>query len=300
MKRTPTLAILLFASALAACGDDTPAPINDTTVTDTFIGDTAVANDTTVADTVAGDATTDVSTPGDTTVEDGTAPADAATDDVSTPGDTSTDTSANGTVPLEGFGAISGTCGFIDDELFDPAPSFVVNALDFGTDAYDEADLALLSDAGQEIIRDGNAGGSSLLSEVFAAEMLVRCELATLIKTETEIEYDTEGKITDILMEIDTEKVGVSVVRAVGFPKDDPYTVEQATTILERKLNDILVSSANVSADDRWVKQILHVLAWDEPHVASLRTAWETLPEATRADTIVIVTVTHGADTPLY
>ena len=33
---------------------------------------------------------------------------------------------------------------------------------------------------------DGNAGGSSLLSEVFAYEVLHRCEGATLLKTETD------------------------------------------------------------------------------------------------------------------
>jgi hypothetical protein len=289
-----------------ACGDDSkPTDTSgDTTIDVADNGadttDTQVDLDTDVIDTSL-DAT-DTAIEADTTdVTDAADLPEVEDDTVEVDGDTHTaETDVVQTLPLPGFGTITGPCGFLDDELFDAAPSFFVNALDFAQNPYDVEDFDALTPHGQEMILDGNAGGNSLYSEVFAMEVLARCELATLIASETEILYDVEGKITDILVEIDGEKVGVSVVRAVGFPKDDPYTVAQATTIIERKLSDILQSSANVSEEHRWVKQILSVLAYADQHVESVRTAWEALPAATRADTIIIVTVTHGDDLFMY
>src|SRR5690606_13334836 len=79
-----------------------------------------------------------------------------------------------GPLPAPGFGAISGPCGVLDDELSAPEPFFFANAIDFGADPYDDGDYALLSPGGQQMIDEGNAGGSSLLSEVFAYEVLFR------------------------------------------------------------------------------------------------------------------------------
>ncbi len=63
--------------------------------------------------------------------------------------------------------------------------------------------------------------------------MLYRCELAVLLKTEAEIVYrDDGGKKTDLLVEMDAAKIGVSVTRAYGWPPEDPYTVEDATALL--------------------------------------------------------------------
>jgi hypothetical protein len=150
------------------------------------------------------------------------------------------------------------------------------------------------------VLTDGNAGGSSLESEIFAYEVLARCEGASLLKTETEVVYDTAGKITDLLVDIDGLKIGVSVTRAVAFPFESAYTVEQAETLLTGKLADILESSANVSAADAWTKQILHVIAYAEGHAASLETALANIDDAIVADTIVYVTITDGDDAFIY
>lgn len=203
--------------------------------------------------------------------------------------------------PRAGFGVISGTCNVLDDELTAVEPGFFSNEIDFGTDPYDPSDFDLLTAGGQEIIEDGNAGGSSLYSEVFSFEMLHRCEGAELLKTETEIQYQTpSGKITDLLVEIDGLKVGVSVTRAVDFPFDAPYTVEKARSLLEGKLGDILESSARVGPEDAWVKQILHVMAYAPGHVDALEAAYEALDAAVKADTLVIITVTNGSDDFIY
>lgn len=202
---------------------------------------------------------------------------------------------------IDGFGAISGDCDVIDDELESTLPFFFVNAIDFGTDPWDDpADVGLLTQGGQDILVAGNAGGSSLESEIFSFEVLARCERATLLKTETTVVYTDAGKITDLLVEIETLKVGVSVTRAVAFPFDDPYPLASAETLLNGKLADILESSALVAPEDEWVKQILHVVAYAPEHVAVLRTAWDTMDDAIKADTIVYVTVSNGADAFLY
>ena len=113
-------------------------------------------------------------------------------------------------------------------------PWLIANRLDFGLNPYDDEDLEFLTDGGQEVVSDGNAGGSSLLSEVFAFEVLSRCEDAILLKTETEIVYnDVSGKKTDLVVTIGGIKWGVSVTRAVGYPRDAPYTVERAADLLE-------------------------------------------------------------------
>jgi hypothetical protein len=132
-------------------------------------------------------------------------------------------------------------------------------------------------------------------------EVLARCELARLVATETEVLYDPAGsKKTDILVEIDGMKVAVSVTRAVGFPFDAPYTVEQATAILDKKLTGIAESNANVTAEFKWRKQMLHVIAYGDPHVTAIRSAWDAIAPEVRGDTVLIITVTQGADAPIY
>ena len=225
----------------------------------------------------------------------------AVGDDDSAVGDDDDDDDDDDTspaVPLAGFGDITGDCGVIDDELDSIEPSYFSNVVDFGATVYADE---LLSAGGQEVIADGNLGGSSLHSEAISYDVLYRCELATLIKTEGEIDYlDVGGKKTDLLVEIDGERVGVSVTRAYGWPPEDPYTVEQARYLLEGKLADVLLSSANVSPADAWVKQILHVVAYTPQHAESMQAAWAQVDAAVRADTLLVVTATEGADGFIY
>lgn len=201
-----------------------------------------------------------------------------------------------------GFGTISGDCGWIDTAILSQAsPALMENAIDFADDPYDDGDYEYLTEGGQEIIDDGNAGGSSILSEVFSYEVLSRCEGASLLKTEMEVIYtNPAGKLTDLLVDFDGMKTGVSVTRAVGYPRDDPYTVEDAKNILEQKLQGVLDSTANVSAEDAWTKQILHIIAYADQHAQSLETAFASVDAALKSNTLVVVTVSHGEDDFLY
>ena len=201
-------------------------------------------------------------------------------------------------IPLPGLGAITGDCGLVDDEITSLDPFLFANVLDMGSADFD---YDLLTEGGQEVWDDDNLGGSSLESEVMAFEVLYRCELASLIKTESEIDYqDVGGKKTDILVEIAGSRIGVSVTRAYAWPEDEPYTVQQATDLLEDKLADVLLSSANVVPEDAWTKQILHVMAFTPDHGASIQSAWDDLDPAVQADTLLMLTVTNGNDDFIY
>jgi hypothetical protein len=208
---------------------------------------------------------------------------------------------APGAVPLPGFGDISGMCGILAiADLTGPDPEIHRDTITFAQPYVDPDDRDLLTPGGKRMIETGNAGGSSLDSEVFAYEELARCELATLLKTETEIVYDKAGKITDLEVEIHGHKIGVSVTRAQTFPLGQPYTLDVATKLITRKLDDIQVSTADVSAADRWDKQILAILAYDDQAADTMESAWNMLDATTRGDTIVIITTTAGADTFIY
>ena len=202
-------------------------------------------------------------------------------------------------LPLDGFGAIAGDCGVLSPvELTSPSPYIFENSIDFGSLPFD---YTALSPGGQEVYDDGNLGGSSLHSEIFSYEVLYRCELALLLKTEGEIAYqDAGGAKTDLLVSVDELQTGVSVTRAYQYPPSEPYTVADALALLEDKLAGVLESSANVAPADGWPKQILHILAYADEHASSIAQAYLQVAPAIQADTIVLVTVTHGEDEFVY
>ncbi|MBU1219187.1 hypothetical protein KKF34_19055 [Myxococcota bacterium] len=204
-------------------------------------------------------------------------------------------------VPLDGFGAISGECGVVTPENLQSAdPEFFVNTLNFADDPYNESDYDLLTAGGQYIADTENAGGSSIWSEVFAFEVLARCELAGFLKAETEIVYDVEGKITDILVFIDGYKVGVSVTRVMSFPRDQPVDPVAIEDLLVKKLEGIIESSENVSDEDAWIKQVLSIMVDRTEHVTVVETVWESIEESIRSNTILYLTVTEGSDDFIY
>ena len=204
-------------------------------------------------------------------------------------------------VPLAGFGELSGMCGVLGvADLTGAAPELFRDTLTFDRRFDDPADRPLLTPGGLHLAETPNAGGSSGLSEIFAYEELARCELGQLLKTETEIIYDHTGKITDLEVAIGGHKIGVSVTRAVTYPFGGTYTVDTATALINRKLGDIQLSTANVSAQDHWDKQILAVLAWDDQAADAVAAAWDALAPGVKANTLVIVTSTAGDDTFIY
>jgi hypothetical protein len=206
--------------------------------------------------------------------------------------------SADAFKPISGFGTLSGECGVLDDtEWSSSSPTLFRNTIAFST----SFDSTQLSTGGLTVWTDGNRGGSSLHSEVFSYEILYRCELAKLLKTEKGIIYqDSSGKKTDLLVEIDSRKIGVSVTRAYHYPPSTTYTETEAKTLLEKKLADLPLSQSNATAADAWSRSILHVFAYDSQYATAVENAWSKVSSSTKGDAIVILTITDGTDDFIY
>ncbi|MBU52807.1 MAG: hypothetical protein CL920_29295 [Deltaproteobacteria bacterium] len=210
------------------------------------------------------------------------------------------ETTPEQTLPLPGLGTISGECGVLDDEEWNKKtePFIFRNSIDFGQTGFDENKLTT---GGMKIFKTGNLGGSSVHSEVLAFEVLKRCELSTLLKTEAEITYkQSTGKKTDILVTIDGRKIGVSVTRAFHFPPSNPYTVEEAKTLLNKKLGDIPLSASNASTQDAWERSILYILSYNKQYTDTVIAAYQQLDAKIKDSTILIVTTTDGNDDFVY
>ena len=213
----------------------------------------------------------------------------------------SVDSKVDAFSPLAGVGKISGHCGVLDEmEWKSKSPFLFRNTLDLGS-AY-KFDETKLSAGGQQIFKEGTLGGSSVHSEIFAHEVLHRCELAKLIKSESKITYkNSGGKKTDMLLTIDARKVGVSVTRAFHYPPTSPYTEAEAKKLLDKKLADLPLSKANAAAADAWTRSVLHVLAYNKQSADTLQATWKKLGNAAvKGDAILLITVTDGKDDVIY
>lgn len=237
-------------------------------------------------------------TPGET-ADTGVAPPGSGDEDAATgerdgsPADAGADVAGGGEI----LGTLTaGSCGLVRNELVKTTPSLEVNHLEFvAGETYDRASL---SPGGQTLFDTANAGGSSSESEVLSYEVLRYCEGAKLLKTETEIGYqppDDTGPntITDLSVEIDGKKVGVSVTRAYK-PATQPLTDAEVKALLEKKLEGVIRSSQRVLPSDKWVKQILHVFSVNKAATDAIERVLPTIAPAVKADTIVLVTETKG------
>lgn len=200
---------------------------------------------------------------------------------------------------LGGLGQVQCVCNELDDTEWNAdAPFLFTNSVDFGTTGWD---LSLLTPGGKQIWDDGNLGGSSIESEIAAHEMLARCDQASLILSESKIDYiDEGGKKTDILMLIDGRNIGVSVVRAYHYPPSNPYTEAEATTILTKKLSDIPLSQKNAKPYNAWERSMLAVIAYDQQYADTVVSAYSKLDASLKWNVIVVVTVTNGDDSVIY
>lgn len=208
----------------------------------------------------------------------------------------STDLTSGGGVD-EILGSLAGPCPLLGSELLAPDPSLYFDTLGFASgEMYTKS---ALSPGGAVLFDTPNAGGSSTESEVMSFEVLHFCEGATLVASETGVEYDAAvdggmNSITDILVEIDGKKVGVSVTRAYKPTSQGAQTDSEIKSLLEKKLAGINASSARVKPAYKWVKQILHVFSFSADSTAAIDRVWPTIDATLRADTIVLVTTTTG------
>ena len=85
--------------------------------------------------------------------------------------------------------------------------------------------------------------------------------------------------------------------------KREPAVVTIRTPSAGPAMNDnsvVIESSANVSAGDAWVKQVLYIIAYNDQHLAAVEEALGATDGALKTDTVVMVSVSDGDDAFLY
>ena len=216
--------------------------------------------------------------------------------DTSTPqGDaTEPDTTTTASETATAWGVISGACGETAAALQSSGPDFLSSTYTFE----DVARFEPGSLGAKPLTRyeDENAGGSSRCTEVMSMQFLIDCEGAEVLKTETEMVYDLEGKLADYLVDLGGVRVGVSVTRAYKGPVVDVYTLDDATELLEKKLSGIVEAQENVSEADSWERSMVHVWTLHPEWALIVEETWEALDSALKADHVVLVTVEQGSD----
>ena len=79
----------------------------------------------------------------------------------------------------------------------------------------------------------------------------------------------SSSKMVDFICTIDSNRVGVSVARAMGFPSSDKFTPTIASRLLYKKLYGLIVARNAVVKKQSFFKSILHIWCQDA-HVAQL------------------------------
>lgn len=203
-----------------------------------------------------------------------------------------------------GFGDLSGMCGVLHEmDLSSASPKQVLVNFNWTVGYVDPDDRSQLTAGGQHMAATPNAGGSSGLSEIFAYEELARCELATFLKSETEIIYDPPtSKKTDFEIMLDGHKIGVSVTRAFKGPfGSGPLDMAAAVELSNRKFSEIHDSTAGTANTvDKWDKQILAVQSDNADDANTFLAATATLDPSVIGDTILVLTTTDGDDAFIY
>eukprot|EP00727_Mastigamoeba_balamuthi_P014784 m51a1_g9931 putative protein (622) ;mRNA; r:52510-55487 len=161
---------------------------------------------------------------------------------------------------------------------------------------------ASLSAEGNRMRLTPNAGGNSVWSEVLSYELLRAAYGARLLRTEMEIEYACDSKITDYSVRLRGRSIGVSVTRVINFADiaghkhQAEFSAADVRRLLEKKLYGVIASSAQVTDAHRWEKQVLHVFT-TSPLVSRtvVEQFWQ-VREDLRADTVVVVTQCSNVD----
>lgn len=122
-----------------------------------------------------------------------------------------------------------------------------------------------------------NAGGHSQLSEMLSIHYFETLYSADRFLFEMEVEYWIDYKMIDFSCQIQGERYGISVTRAMGFPNADAFTDHQAENLLNKKLYGLIVARNAVIKEQRFFRSILHVWCQSEGIAQKIRQAYQNL-----------------------
>ena len=152
-----------------------------------------------------------------------------------------------------------------------------------------------LSKGAAKMLTLPNAGGTSMLSEVFSCEIMERILGVELSKTEMEVRYRFSNQpMTDYLVKLRHKisvTIGISVTRAYAHRRR--YTSQDARALLKKKLAGINSSTRNIIGDRVW-KQILHIWCPDGHTAKMVKRAYSKMNEAHNTNTVVVLSVVES------
>lgn len=119
-----------------------------------------------------------------------------------------------------------------------------------------------------------NAGGSSEISEALSMYYMEHQFGAVQFVPEKEVDYWIDYKMCDYLMTLNQANIGVSVTRAVTYPFDQPFTDQLATTLLDKKLNGLIIARNAVNLRHQFFKSILHIWCYTALAATNLKKAY--------------------------
>jgi len=171
------------------------------------------------------------------------------------------------------------------------------------TDVYVLPSYIDLADQAKRSRDIDNAGGKSDVSEMFSIDYMIRSHGAHSIIFETEVQYWITYKMVDFICTIDTQRVGVSVARAMAYPTPDKFTSAMASRLLYKKLYGLIVARNAVSEHQSFYRSILHIWCQSTRIAELMQTAFSNLDNddyGLDVKGIVILQLTVCDDIQLY
>lgn len=114
-----------------------------------------------------------------------------------------------------------------------------------------------------------NAGGNSEISEALSMYYMYLKFNAYHFIPEMEVNYLFKSSICDYLMKIKNQTIGVSVTRAIGYPFNQPISMESAKTLIYKKLIGLVIAKRTVSESHYFDASVIHIWcqSWNEADI---------------------------------
>ena len=135
--------------------------------------------------------------------------------------------------------------------------------LQFYIDQYNPTHMTPMNSWANNSLIIANAGGNSEISEAWSINHIMAKLKASECLAEMEIKYWCDYKMVDYIIGIPIDdnqmtRIGVSVTRAMCNPYRK-YTRNDAITLLEKKLNGLIISRNTVIDEQSFFQSILHI-----------------------------------------
>ena len=119
---------------------------------------------------------------------------------------------------------------------------------------------------------------------------------ATNFVFEMEVEYWINFKMVDFVCSTPcspegSQRVGVSVTRAMRYPDPDLFNLQSARELLQKKLYGLVVARNAVTKKHRFFVSYLHVWCQTRKIAEFMREAYSELPASEKMDLQVLLTV---------